>query len=102
LKPVTVINHLVIKPGKMDEFIDAQRRYAAALNVSPAGIVGGRLYRGADDKSVVLVTQFESKSSQEAVSELDSLKQHINRLRTLVESSSPGVFEEDYTVGDFK
>ena len=102
MKPVTLINRLVVKPGKMDEFIDAQRRYAAALKKSPTGIIGGRLYRGTDGISVVLVTQFESMSSQEAIRQLDSFKQHVNMLRPLVESSSPSVFEEAYTTGDFK
>jgi len=31
MKSVTVINRLLIKPGKMDEFIEAQRKFAAAL-----------------------------------------------------------------------
>jgi len=31
MKPLTVINRLSIKPGKMEEFIDAQQKFAAAL-----------------------------------------------------------------------
>ena len=43
MKPVTVINRLSIKPGKMEEFIDAQQNFAAAL--PPCGLVGGRRFR---------------------------------------------------------
>src|SRR5882757_10279010 len=59
MKSVTVINRLLIKPGKMDEFIEAQRTFAAAL--PPCGLVGGCMYRSVDGQSAVLVSKFQSK-----------------------------------------
>ena len=102
MKPVTVINRFVIKPGKMDEFIAAQRDFAAALAKQPTGLVGGRMYRGVDGHSAVLVSQFESQSAQEDIRQSDGFKQHLSRLQSLVESAAPGLYEEAYTTGDSK
>lgn len=101
MKPVTVINRFTIKPGKMDEFIAAQRNFATALAQAPNGLVGGRMYRGGDGHSAVLVSQFESESAQEAIRQSDTFKQHLSRLQPLVESASPSLYEEAYTTGNF-
>jgi quinol monooxygenase YgiN len=102
MKPVTVINRFVIKPGKMDEFIAAQRNFVTALANKPDGLVGGRMYRGVDGHSAVLVSQFASESAQEDIRQSDSFKQHLSRLQPLVESASPSLYEEAYTTGNFK
>jgi len=100
MKTVTVINRLSIKPGKMDEFIDAQQKFAAAL--PPCGLVGGRMYRSLDGQSAVLVSTFESKDAQEQILQRPDFKEHLKRLQPLVESSNPALFEEAYTTGAFK
>jgi quinol monooxygenase YgiN len=102
MKPVTVINRFVIKPGKMAEFIDAQRNFATALRSKPTGLIGGRLYRGVDGSSAVLVSQFESESAQEDIRQSEGFKQHLSRMQQWVESASPALYEEAYTTGDFK
>ena len=102
MKPVTVINRLAIKPGKMDEFINAQRNFSTTLMKKPAGLIGGRMYRSIDDKSAVLVSQFESQSAQEEIRQSQAFKEHLSHLQSLVESASPGLYEEAYTTGGFK
>jgi quinol monooxygenase YgiN len=100
MNPVIVINRLVIKPGKLEEFIDAQQKFAATL---PAcGLVGGRMYRSVDGQSCVLVSKFESTSAQEAILQRADFKEHLRRLQPLVESSSPVLYAEAYTTGDFR
>lgn len=99
MKPVTVINRLAIKPGKMDEFITAQREFATAL--PPCGLIGGRMYRSRDDLTAALVSVFESAAAYEAVVQRPEFKDHMRRLAPLVESSSPALFEEAYTTGTF-
>jgi hypothetical protein len=42
MKPVTQINFFSIKPGKIDEFIEAERSYAASTNLPP-GLTGSRM-----------------------------------------------------------
>jgi len=102
MKPVIVINRFVIKPGKMDEFIDAQRDFATVLRTKPSGLSGGRMYRGIDGNSAVLVSQFVSESAQEEIRQSHAFKQHLSVLQPLIESSSPSLYEEAYTTGDFK
>jgi hypothetical protein len=36
MQSVTQINVIAIKPGKTDEFIEAQRRYFASIDLPPA------------------------------------------------------------------
>ena len=102
MKPTTVINRLVIKPGKIDEFIEVQRNYAASLMKTPAGLIASRLYRGIDGKTVVIVSQFESLEAFEKIRQQDSFTQNVSRLQALVESSSPGAYEEAFTTGGFQ
>jgi quinol monooxygenase YgiN len=100
MNPVTVINRFVLKPGKLDEFIEAQQAFVRAL---PAcGLVGGRMYRGADGASAVLVSTFESKSASDAIFQRADFKAHLQKLSALVESSSPLLYEEAYTTGNFR
>ncbi len=101
MKPLTVINRLAIKPGKMDEFIDAQRRFAAALAETPCGLLGGRMYRSADGTSAVLVSQFASQGAFDEIRGREAFKEHLRRLEPLIESSSPALYEEAYTTGGF-
>ncbi len=102
MKPITVINRLVIKPGKIDEFIEVQQNYAASVMNSATGLIGSRMYRSAEGSTVVLVSQFESMEAQEKIRQTDAFKQNLSRLQSLVESSSPGLYEEAYTTGTFK
>ena len=101
MKAVTVINFFSIRPGKIDEFIELQRNFAGG-STRPNGLLGGRMYRSMDEKSAVLVSQFESKDAQQKILQSDAFKQHISSLRALVESSSPSLYEEAYTTGNFK
>jgi len=100
MTPVTVINRINVKPGMMDELISAQRQFAATLPSSL--LVGGRMYRSSDGQSAVLVSTFPSKDAQAEMFARGDFKQHLQRLQPLVESSSPVVYEEAYTTGDFR
>jgi heme-degrading monooxygenase HmoA len=102
MKPMTLINRLVIKPGKMDEYLEAQQSFTAEFRRTCSGLIGSRMYRGVDGNSVVLVSQFASMSAQEEVRRSDVFKEQLNALKPLVESSSPSLYEEAYTAGDFR
>lgn len=102
MKPVTVINPFSIKSGKMEAFIDAQRNFATRLTKTPCGLIGGRMYKGIDGKSAVLVSQFESQKAQEDIRQSEDFKQHISQLQDMIESVSPALYEVAYTTGDFK
>ena len=102
MKPVAVVNQFVIKPGKMEEFIEAQRNFATALRQKPCGLIGGRMLRGMDGRTAVLLSQFESESALENLRQSPSFKEHLNQLRALIESSNPSLYQEAYTTGDFR
>ena len=101
MSPITIVNHFEIAPGKMEAFIEAQLTFAATLCDRPSGLLGGRLYRGLDGRSAVLVSQFESAEAQERIRASETFQQHIARLKALIVSASPKLYEEAYTTGSF-
>jgi quinol monooxygenase YgiN len=101
MEPVTIINQLVIKPGRMDELVQAQRRFAGIVLATPHGLIGSRMYRGIDGTTAILVSQFVSRAAQEALRQHPDFKRHLSTLQPLIESSNPGLFEEAYTSGAF-
>ena len=48
------------------------------------------------------MTEYESTKALEEVQQRQVLKQHIDKLRPLVESSSPALYAKVYTAGEFK
>jgi quinol monooxygenase YgiN len=101
MKPITQINFLSIKPEKVDEFFETDRSYIASAKL-PKGLIGSRLYRSPDGKSAVRVSQYESVEAHDEYHHSEDLRQQIGKLRPLVDSASPALFEEVYTTGDFK
>jgi quinol monooxygenase YgiN len=101
MKPVTQINCFSIKPEKIDEFFEVDRSYTASAG-PPNGLIGSRLYRSLDGRSAVRVSQFESIEAHDKIRQSEALRQQIDKLRPLVESSNPGLYEEVHTTGDFK
>ncbi|HTV82863.1 MAG TPA: antibiotic biosynthesis monooxygenase [Acidobacteriaceae bacterium] len=100
MNPVTQINTFSIKSDKVDEFFETDRRYVDTIG-RPKGLIGSRLYRSADGRSAVRVSQFESAEALNEIRQSESLRRQIERLRPLVESTSASVYEEAYTTGDF-
>lgn len=101
MKPVTQINFISLKPGKIGEFMETQQSYRASAK-PPNGLIGSRIYRSMDGKSAVIVSQFESMEDHDKIHQIAALKQHIDKLRPLVESSSVGLYEEAQTTGELK
>jgi quinol monooxygenase YgiN len=101
MKPVTQINFLSIKPEKIDEFFALDQSYITSGN-RPKGLISSRLYRSLDGKSAVRVSQYESIEAHRETHRSEALRQQIDRLRPLVESSSPGLYEEAYTTGELE
>lgn len=101
MNPVTQINLITIKPDKVEEFFEADRRFFASATL-PKGLIGSRLYRSPDGKSAIRITQYESAEVQKEYHQSEALQQQIALLRTFVESSTAGLYEEVRTTGDFK
>jgi quinol monooxygenase YgiN len=101
MKPVTQINVFSIKADKIDEFYAVDRSYITSID-RPKGLIASRLYRSLEGHSAVRVTQYESAEALKESLQSDNLRQQINRLRPFVESSSPDLYEEVHTTGNFK
>jgi heme-degrading monooxygenase HmoA len=82
MKPVTQINVLSIKPNKVDEFFEVDRSDIAS-ETGRKGLIGSRLYRSLDGKSVVRLSHYESLEAHEEYHQSEALKQQIGRLRML-------------------
>ena len=66
---ITLINTLVVKPGRIDEFIALQKDFADAMSGRQAGLLGGRMHRTLDGSKAVLISQFASREAQEATTQ---------------------------------
>ena len=101
MTPFTQILFLSIKPGKMDEFLEADRNFLASATL-PKGLVGSRLYRSPDGKSAVRVVQYESIEAHREYQQEEALQKQVALLRNFVESATASLYEEVRTAGDFK
>ena len=101
MAPVTQILFLSIKPGKIDEFLEADRNFIASATL-PKGLVGSRLYRSPDGKSAVRVVQYKSIEAHQEYQRDPALQQQVALLRDVVESATASLYEEARTTGDFK
>ncbi|WP_234680661.1 antibiotic biosynthesis monooxygenase family protein [Bradyrhizobium monzae] len=102
MKAMTTINTLLVKPGRIEEFVAAQRSFAEAMANRPNGLIGGRMYRSIDGSKAVLISQFQSTDEQAAVFQSPEFAAHLAKLRDMVEASSPDAYQEAYTYGAFK
>lgn len=101
MKPVTIINQFAVKDGKLEEFIQIQNAFSKEISKSFPGLIGGRMYKGRDGKSAVLVSVFESLEATEAVRQLPAFQNHVARLKQLLDASNPNLYEVAYTTGNF-
>ena len=101
MAPVTQILFLSIKPGKLEEYLEADRKFIASATL-PKGLVGSRLYKSLDGKSAVRVVQYESIEVHQEYQQDPALQQQVALLRDFVESATASVYEEVRTTGDFK
>ena len=99
---INLINTLVVKPGRMDEFIALQRDFATAMSGREKGPLGGRMYRNHDGSKAMLISQFRSSEDQAATTKSAEFQAHLAKLREMVDASSPEFYEEAYTYGTFK
>lgn len=95
-----MINRMELQPGRMNEFVRLQEEFV--ITSPPPGLIGGRLYRELGDRTAILLSRFESAAAQEAVMQSAQLRGHIAQMREMVASSTPELFAEAYTYGDFK
>jgi len=101
MKPVTTINTLAVKPGKIEEFVRIHEKFSHSFSNRCEGLIGGRLYRGKDGKTVTLISEFESEQAQQRIRNHPEVLENIRQLAVLTESSSPSLNETAHSYGSF-
>ena len=99
-KPYVSISVITPKPGRFEEFMALQLAQHHRVRGQVQGLRGGRLYRGVDGRSVVLVTAFDSAEDAQRFRQDPRFTEHIARVQPLLESAMPGAYETAYEVGE--
>jgi heme-degrading monooxygenase HmoA len=96
-----VVNVSIItpKPGKSGEFIDLQLAQVNRLRGKVQGLLGSRMLRSSDNRTIVLVAAFETAEDSQRFRESRDLTDHLANARPLIESATTGVYETVYEVG---
>lgn len=98
-EPLVVVNVFTPKPGQLDAFMEVQRSGLQAFRGRIPGLRGGRLLRGHDDATAMLISMFESRQALEAWLGSPLFKAHVQKLSPLLESTAPRTYELVYENG---
>jgi heme-degrading monooxygenase HmoA len=93
------INIFTPKPGRMDDFINAQLQGLPTLGDIP-GSQGSLFYRANDDSHAILIALFEDEASHRRFMETPAFHRHRERLMPLLEGTRPGFYTLTYSRED--
>jgi len=92
-KPFVSISIITPKPEQFDAFMELQLAQFQRVRGQVQGLQGSRLFRSNDNRSVVLVSVFETSRGRPALPAGSRLTDHLARAQPLIESATPGVYE---------
>jgi heme-degrading monooxygenase HmoA len=98
-RPFVSISIITPKPEQFDGFMALQLAQLRSLRGQVQGLQGTRLFRSNDNRSVVLVSVFETAEDAQRFRQDPRLTDHLARAQPLIESATPGVYETAYEVG---
>ena len=96
---LVVINHLVAKPGRLDELMQAQQAALPQFAGRLEGWQGSRLYRSLETDTAILVSAFDNRAAFERFRDSGLLAEHRRRLAPLLERAGPEMFTAAYAAG---
>jgi heme-degrading monooxygenase HmoA len=99
-KPFVTINVITPNPGGFDEFMERQLAQQRRLRGEIAGLIGGRLFRSLDNRTVVLIAMFETEDDALRFRQDRRLVDHIAGVQPLIETAIGGTYETAYAVGE--
>jgi hypothetical protein len=99
-KPFVTINVITPKSGAFEAFMERQLAQHHRTRGKVEGLLGGRLFRSLDRRSIVLVAAFETQEHARRFREDKGLVEHIVGMQPLIESAVAGAYETAYEVGD--
>jgi heme-degrading monooxygenase HmoA len=92
-KPVVNIAVITPKPEVFDAFMAMQLAQRERLRGKVQGLLGSRLYRASDDRTVVLISVFETEEDSARFREDPRFTDHLARVRPLIENATLGAYE---------
>jgi heme-degrading monooxygenase HmoA len=98
-KRVVNVSIITPKPGKSGEFMDLQLAQVNRLRGKVQGLLGTRLFRSNDNRTIVLVSAFATAEDSQRFRESRDLTDHLANVRPLIESATAGGYETVYEVG---
>jgi heme-degrading monooxygenase HmoA len=98
-KPVVNIAVITPKPETFDAFMAMQLAQRDRLRGKVQGLLGSRFYRASDDRTVVLISTFETAEDSQRFREDPRFTDHLARVRPLIESATLGTYETAYELG---
>lgn len=98
-KPVVNIAVITPKPGKFEAVLALQLAQRQRLRGKVDGLIGSRLFRSNDERSLVLIAKFETAEAADRFREDPRFLEHLAMVRPLMESAAQGAYETAYEVG---
>ena len=98
-KPVVNIAVITPKPGKFEEVLALQLTQRQRLRGAVDGLIGSRLFRSNDNRSLVLIAKFETREAADRFREDPRFLEHFARVQPLMESAAQGAYETAYELG---
>jgi hypothetical protein len=98
-KPVVNIAVITPKPDTFDAFMAMQLAQRDRLRGKVQGLLGSRFYRSSDNRSIVLISVFETQEDSERFRDDPRFTGHLARVRPLIDSATLGIYETAYEVG---
>ena len=98
-KPVVNIAVITPKAGMFEEVLALQLAQRQRLRGKVDGLIGSRLFRSRDDRSLVIIAKFETAAAAERFREDPRFLAHLEIVQPLMESAAQGAYETAYEVG---
>jgi quinol monooxygenase YgiN len=98
-QPVVNISVITPKPERFEEFMALQLAQMRATRGEVQGVIGSRLFKSLDNRSVVLIALFESAEASQRFGEDERLRAHLARVQPLIERAASGRYEMVYELG---
>ena len=90
-KPFVSISIITPKPEQFDAFMELQLAQFQRVRGQVQGLQGSRLFRSNDNRSVVLVSVFDTAEDALRFRQDPRLTDHLARVQPLIESATPGL-----------
>ena len=91
--PIVLINLFTVKPGRMDEFIELQKRNLDRSPGNVPGWRGSRLHRSTDGRTAVMMSMFDTIADHKRLHESSRIAEHVQKIKPLIESAEPTYYE---------